>query len=299
MRRLPLERRALIAHLLVEGSSMRSIARVTGADINTVMWLLRDLGKACEDYQDRTLVELKCQRLEVDEVWSYIHTKEERLLPAQKGKLDFGDTYTWIAIDPDSKLVPCWHTGKRTFADASNFMNNLAPRLAGRIQITTDGFMAYKPAIEEAFGTDVDYAQLHKVFEKGLEGMTASEWLNKQRYVQPTLEATDKVVIFGEPEMERVGTSIIERHNLTVRMSLRRLSRATNAFSKTYENHCASMALMNMYYNFARVHKTIRCTPAMEAGVADHIWSMKEIAELEPAPVAIRPKTYQKRSRAA
>lgn len=296
MNRLPLERRAMVTHLLVEGSSMRSIQRVTGVDINTIMLLVLRLGKACEEYQDRTLRELKCQRIEVDEIWSYIHTKEDHLKPEERGGLDRGDSYTWIAIDPDSKLVPCWHVGKRTFADGQNFINNLASRLEEGVQITSDGFMAYKPAIEEAFGSEVHYAQLHKVFAKGLENMTAADFLNKQRYVQPDLEATSKVVMIGNPDLSGVSTSIIERHNATVRLNLRRMSRATFAFSKSFEHHKAAMALTHMYYNFARVHKTIRCTPAMEAGVSDHVWSIKEIAELETAPVVNRPKTYRKRA---
>lgn len=294
--RLPIERRALIAHLLVEGSSLRSVERVTGADINTITSLLLRLGNACEEYQDRTLRELDSHRIEVDEIWSYIHTKEDHLKPEERGRLDRGDSYTWIAIDPDSKLVPWWHVGKRTTADAITFMSKLAPRFAGKIQITTDGFEAYRPAIEDAFGTEADYAQLYKVMKDGLEGISAADFLNKRRYTQPTLEATSTRVISGNPDLEMVGTSIIERHNRTVRMKMRRMGRAVDSFSKTFEHHKAAMALVHMHYNFARIHKTIRCTPAMEAGVTDHVWTMQEIAALEPVPVVNRPKTYRKRA---
>lgn len=278
---------------------MRSAARMTGADINTVMWFLRDLGDACEDYHDRTMRELKCNRIECDEIWSYVHAKEEHLPPELRGTKGIGDTYTWIAIDPDTKLVPCWHVGQRTAADANLFMNDLASRLEGRIQLSTDGFKAYQPAIEDAFGHEIDYGQLHKVFHDALAHMTAADWLNKRRYTQPDLDATKRLKILGDPDTEKISTSIIERFNVTVRMSLRRSARATNAFSKKFENFKAAMALFHMHYNFARVHSTIRCTPAMEAGMSDHIWTLEEIAELVPAPAANRPKTYRKQTKAA
>jgi IS1 family transposase len=296
MRRLSFDKRVMVAKMLVEGTSMRSIERVTGVNINTIMKLLLALGKACVDFHDRTVLELPCTRIEVDEVWSYIHTKEDHLAPEKRGTLHKGDSYTWIAIDPVSKFVPGWHVGKRTTADAQLFIQDLSERMANRIQITSDGFKAYEPAIAEAFGTEVDYAQLHNVFEKGLEGMSAADFLNKQRYVQPDLEATNKVVIFGNPDLETVGTSIIERHNRTVRMSVRRMSRAVDSFSKSYEHHRAALALTHVWYNFIRRHKTLRCTPAMEIGLAKTFWTMEQLVELQPAPVAVRPKTYKKRA---
>lgn len=299
MNRLPLQRRAQIVNLLVRGMSMRDTARTTGADVNTVMRLLLCLGRACEEYHDKHVVELDCDRIEVDEIWSYIHTKEDHLKPEERGRLDRGDSYTWIAIDPVSKLVPGFHVGKRTTADAMQFMSKLGPRFKNRIQITSDGFEAYRPAVEDTFGVDGDYAQLYKVMKDGLAGMSATDFLNKRRYSQPTLEATSKRIISGNPDLEKVSTSCIERHNRTVRMGIRRMGRAQEAHSKTYEHHRAAMSVWHMFYNFGRIHQTLRVTPAMEAGLTDHVWTIEEIAALEPTPAVNRPKTYKKQPLAA
>ena len=294
MNRIPFERRALIAHCLVEGVGMRSAARIAKTDLKTVTTTLRDLGDACADYHHRIMRELNCRRLEVDEMWAYIGMKEDNVAPSERGKNGKGDVYTWIAIDPETKLIPSYHVGKRTAADANIFVNDIACRMKGRIQITSDGFKAYQPAIEDAFGTEIDYAQLHKIFKDSLGGISAADWLNKKRYAQPDLDATSKVPLIGNPDLDQVSTSIIERYNLNVRKSLKRCQRATVGFSRQFDCFKAAMDLGKMYYNFCCIHRTIRCTPAMEAKITDHVWEIEEIAALVKPRAANRPPTYNK-----
>ena len=299
MNRIPIERRTLIAHCIVEGNSIRATARIARTDPYTVLAFLRDLGDACEDYSGKVMRELKLERLELDEIWSYVFAKDDKLPPHLKGVTGFGDVYTWTAIDPVTKLVPAFHAGKRTATDANLFMHDLASRIDGRIQLTSDGFKAYEPAIQDAFGTEADYGQLHKIMHDSLGKMTAADWLNKRRYSQPELNATKRLKILGNPDESKISTSIVERHNLTIRMSLRRLARATNAYSKTMEGFQAALSVFHFYYNFCRLHSTIRCTPAMEAKLCPHVWSLEEFVSLVPAPVANRPKTYRKQPKAA
>ncbi len=242
------------------------------------MWLMADVGAACQAFHDKAVRDLKCAAIECDELHSFIHTKEEHIDPTKKRKPGIGSYFTWIAIDPATKLIPAWHVGRREARDANRFIFDLASRVSGRIQITTDGFKAYQPAIEEAWGDEVDYGKLLKIFEDALVKLSAKDWLRSRD--QPTLEATRKVPVLGNPDPENIGTSIVERYNLTIRMSLRRYARQTNAFSKKVENHKAMTALFHVYYNFARIHGTLRCTPAMEAGLANRVWEIPDLLAL-------------------
>ena len=274
MNRLSTKERAQIIRVLVEGNSMRSTVRITGFAMNTVMKLLRDLGVVCSDYQDRVLRDLPSTRIECDEIWAFVGSKQ-RAVP--EGKEDeYGDVWTWVAIDPDSKLVPSWLVGQRDTADARAFIADLAERLSHRVQLTTDGHRPYLEAVEDAFGDDIDYAMLIKLYGPDPEAARRSS--------PPVVLAEDVRPISGFPDPDHISTSYVERQNLTMRMGMRRFTRLTNAFSKKLANHEAAVALHYMYYNFARPHKSLANpyprTPAMAAGVADHIWTCEEIAGL-------------------
>jgi IS1 family transposase len=271
---LATDKRAQILNCLVEGCSMRSTARLTGAAKKTVERMLVTAGKACADYQDKVMRNLKCRLLQVDEVWSFTYAKQKNVPERLKGSEGVGDTWTWIAMDSVSKLVPCWHVGKRNAADAYKFINDLAPRLASRVQLTSDGLKAYLEAVEGAFGADIDYAQLIKLY--GNENSPVAE----VRYSPPDCTGTRKKSIMGSPIARLISTSHIERQNLTIRMSNRRFTRLTNAFSKKLENHKHAAAIHFMHYNFCRIHQTLRVTPAMEAGVTDYVWSLEEVVAL-------------------
>jgi IS1 family transposase len=257
---------------LVEGNSIRSTVRMTGVAKNTVIKLLVDLGCACLDYQRCTLVNLPCKRLQVDEIWSFCYAKQKNIPPRLQEMGGIGDVWTWTAIDADTKLVPCWAIGGRDAGYAHEFIHDLASRLAGRVQLTSDGHKAYLEAIEDAFGADIDYAQLVKLY--GVERESEA------RYSPAKCIGIKAHAVTGDPDARYVSTSYVERQNLTMRMSMRRFTRLTNAFSKKFANHAAAVALHFMYYNFARIHQTLRVTPAMEAGVADHVWTIEEIVEL-------------------
>ena len=272
MNRLNVTERARILGCLVEGNSLRSTARITGYAINTVVKLLVDIGKACVDYQDKTLRNLPCTRLECDEIWSFCAMKEKNVPTDLKGTLGFGDVWTWTAICADTKLIPAFLIGDRSAATGSVFMNDLASRLTNRVQLTTDGHKAYLNAVEGAFGSEIDYAMLVKIYEAASEGA--------RRYSPPSFAGADKTVIKGHPDMSKISTSYAERQNLTMRMCMRRFTRLTNAFSKKVENHGYAVALHFMWYNFGRIHKTLRVTPAMEAGISDHVWTLEEVAAL-------------------
>ncbi len=274
MNRLPLERRAQILGMLVEGSSLRATSRLVDVSINTVTKLLVDVGAACEQYQDHALRDLKCKRIQCDEIWSFCYAKAKNLPEKYAGAFGYGDVWTWTAIDADTKLVPSWLVGRRDAFTARRFITDLASRLAHRIQLTTDGHKVYLEAIEGAFGADVDYAMLVKLYG-GDSGREA-----EARYSPAQCLGTRTVCVAGRPDPEHISTSFAERQNLTMRMSMRRFTRLTNAFSKKVDNHKAALALYFMHYNFARIHKTLRITPAMEAGVADHVWSLEEISRL-------------------
>jgi len=275
MNKLNTQRRAQVISALVEGCSIRSTTRMTGTSKNTVIKLLEDVGTACANYQDEAMRNLSCRRLECDEIWSFCHSKKKNVAPENQGILGYGDVWTWVAIDPDSKLVPCWHVGNRDARAAEQFMNDLASRLRHRVMLTTDGHKAYLEAVEGAFGADIDYAMLIKIY--GHEQ-------NEVRYSPAECVGCETRIITGDPFPPMISTSMVERQNLTMRMGMRRFTRLTNAFSKKLENHMHAVALHYMHYNFARIHQSIRCSPAMEAGVSKTLWSVKDIVELTENP---------------
>ena len=274
MNRLSLQDRARILGFLVEGNSLRAASRMADVSINTVTKLLVDVGTACADYQDKTLRGLTCKRIQCDEIWSFCYSKEKNVAPENKGILGYGDVYTWTAICADTKLVPSFLVGRRDSGFAKLFIDDLASRLTHRVQLTTDGYKPYLQAVEGAFGADVDFAMLVKLYGEA-KGKSA-----ERKYSPGECCGTIKGTVCGNPEKAHVSTSFVERQNLTMRMGMRRFTRLTNAFSKKVENLECAVALHFMYYNFGRVHKTLRVTPAMEAGVSDHVWSLEEIAAL-------------------
>lgn len=273
MNRLSGDKRAQVVAALVEGNSIRSTVRMTGVAKGTVLKLLADLGAACSEYQRQTLVNLRCKRIQCDEIWSFCYAKEKNVPECMKGQPGVGDVWTWTAMDADTKLMISWLVGERDAGYAAEFINDLAARLATRVQLTTDGLRVYLEAIEGAFGADVDYAQLVKLFGEAPEQQ-------QKRYSPPQCTGCQKTRIEGNPDPRHVSTSFVERQNLTMRMSMRRFTRLTNAFSKKVENLEAAVALHFMWYNFGRVHQTLRVTPAMQAGVSDHVWTLEEIVGL-------------------
>src|SRR5712692_9652710 len=274
MNRLSLQDRARIIVCLVEGNSMRSTSRLVDVSLNTTTKLLVDVGIACSDYQDKALRNLKCKRVQVDEIWSFCYSKQKNVPDDKRGILGYGDVYTWVAIDADSKLVPSWLTGKRDAEYATIFIDDLASRLANRVQLTSDGHKAYLSAVESAFGSNVDYSMLIKLYGAPQGGQ------QERRYSPGECCGTIKGTVCGTPDPTHVSTSFVERQNLSMRMGMRRFTRLTNGFSKKIENHEYALAIYYMYYNFGRIHKSLRVSPAMEAGVADHLWTLEEIANL-------------------
>ncbi len=276
MNRMTTERRVRVLQALVEGNSIRATSRMTGAAVNTVVKLLADMGSAALDYHDEVMRDLPCQRLQCDEIWSFVYAKAKNVPDQYKGEHGYGDVWTWTAIDAETKLVPCWHVGGRGASDAWVFMQNLSGRLANRVQLTTDGHSAYLSAVEDAFGIDIDYAMLIKLYGRDLEGDT--------RYSPAQCVGAEKRAVKGNPDSKHVSTSYVERQNLTMRMSMRRFTRLTNAFSKKLENHMYAIALHFLHYNFARAHKTLSkpypTTPAMAAGLTDHVWTIEELLGL-------------------
>jgi IS1 family transposase len=272
MNKLSTEERNQVVAALVEGSSLRSITRMTGVHRTTVMKLLCDLGRACSEYQDKTLRNLKSKRIQCDEIWSFVYAKEKNCTSEHKAK-GAGDIWTWVALDPDSKLVPCWFIGQRHAGCAYHFLADLKDRLSNRVQLTTDGHRAYLDATERAFGTEIDYAMLQKIYGAAEQGP-------ETRYSPAICMGARRAVITGRPDHKHISTSYVERQNLTMRMSMRRFTRLTNGFSKKVENLEAAVALHYMHYNFCRIHQTLRVTPAMEAGVSDRVWSLDEVIGL-------------------
>jgi IS1 family transposase len=272
MNKLRTEERARIVSALVEGNSIRAVSRMSGASRNTIDKLLHDLGKACTEYQDKAFRNLQSRRIQCDEIWSFVYAKAKNCSAKQKAK-GAGDAWTWVALDPDTKLVPCWFIGQRHAGAAYHFMHDLKGRLANRVQLTTDGHGAYLYAVEDAFGCEIDYAQLVKMY-----GETPDE--SETRYSPAQCMGTRRAIISGTPNPGHISTSYVERQNLTMRMSMRRFTRLTNAFSKKLQNHEYAVAIHYMYYNFGRIHQSLRVTPAMEAGVSDHVWSIEEIVGL-------------------
>lgn len=277
MNRLSNERRVQVVKSLVEGNSINGICRMNGVAKNTVLKLLADLGSACLDYQDVTLRNLTLRYIECDEIWEFCYAKEKNVPAEHKGEFGYGDVWTWTAIDAETKLIPCWHIGRRDGRDASDFIANLRSRLANRVQLTTDGHRAYLEAVEGAFAGEIDYAMLIKLY--GPETIES-----QRRYSGAECIGTETTVIHGQPDKAHVSTSYVERQNLTMRTSMRRFTRLTNGFSKKVENHMHAISLHFMYYNFARPHKTLSKpypkTPAMAAGLTDHIWGIEEIVSL-------------------
>lgn len=270
MNTLSLDRQSQILSALVEGNSVRSTSRMTGAHIGTILSLLKRVGGGCERLMDQTMRDLPCERLELDEIWGYVHCKQKWAAQFPERRYEIGDFYCFIALDAETKLIPCYRVGKRTWSECDAFVHDLRSRLARRVQITTDAFQGYYGSIARAFDRAVDYAQLQKVF--------ASD-VNWGRYSPPILINAIKERIIGLPDMKLASTSYVERQNLTVRMQMRRLTRLTNAFSKKLENLKAAYALHFAHYNFVRVHQTLRVTPAIEAGLTDHVWTVIELVK--------------------
>ena len=268
MNKLNRARRAQVIAAIVEGTSINATVRITGVAKNTILKLLADAGNACADYQDRVLRNLTCKRIQCDEIWQFCYAKEKNVPEELRGKFGYGDVWTWVAIDADTKLVPAFMLGNRDFSTARAFIGDLAARLASRIQLTTDGLKVYLEAVEDAFGCNVDYAQLIKIYGASQE---------ETRYSPAECIGCDTKVISGKPKMEHVSTSCVERQNLTMRMGMRRFTRLTNGFSKKVENHFYAVAIHFMHYNFCRIHKSLRVTPAMEAGITDHVWTIYEM----------------------
>lgn len=273
MNRLKKERQIQVISALVEGSSIRATSRMTGAAKGTVLKLLADVGKACSDYQNRTLRNLSCKRIQCDEIWAFCYSKNKNVPEDKKGQFGYGDIYTWTALCEDTKLVPSWYIGRRDLESAIIFMNDLASRLANRIQLTTDGLRAYVEAVENAFGGDIDYSQLIKLYGNETEK-------SEVRYSPAQCIGTKKNIVYGSPITCSISTSYVERQNLTMRMSMRRFTRLTNGFSKKVENLEHAVALHFMYYNFCRIHKSLRMTPAMKAKVTRKLWEIEDILNL-------------------
>lgn len=279
MNRLSSEQRASVISCLIEGCSIRSTVRMTGIAKKTVMRLLVEVGAVCASYQDRVFRNLKCERMQVDECWQFVYCKEKHKTPAIAAKNPgAGDAWLWAAIDADTKLVPCWLVGPRTPQAARDFIEDLAGRLTKRIQLTTDGLKMYVRAVDKAFAEDVDYAMLVKVYGIPNDG--------EKRYSPAKCLGCESYVLTGTPDPKHMSTSYVERHNLSVRMTNRRFTRLTNAFSKKMENHAAAVALGYFAYNFIKIHRTLRMTPAMAAGVTDRLWEVSDLVALWEAEEA-------------
>jgi IS1 family transposase len=273
MNRLDPAKRIQVVTALVEGCSIRSTVRMTGVAKNTVSKLLVQLGAVCSDYLDKALVNLPARRVQVDEIWSFVAAKDKNIPAQRRDEAGIGSAWTWVAIDADSKLICSWLVGKRDPGCATEFIQDLAGRLANRVQLTTDGLKCYLTAVPDGFGSGIDYAMLVKVYGNDpVEG--------EKRYSPAICTGCKKQPKIGDPDPDFISTSYIERQNLTMRMGMRRFTRLTNAFSKKIEKHVAAIALHFMYYNFCRIHQTLRVTPAMEAGLTQRLWCVKDLVAL-------------------
>lgn len=272
MNRLSLEKRTQIIGLLVEGTSLRATSRLADVSINTVTKLLVDIGTACQEYHDEHVRAVASKRVQCDEIWSFCYAKDKNLPEEYRGQFGMGSVWTWVGMDADSKLAISWLVGNRDASYAHIFMQDVASRLKNRVQLTTDGLKAYLDAVEANFGANIDFAQLVKLYGKPLEG--------DHRYSPAECTGIQKQAVMGNPNPKHISTSYVERQNLTMRMNMRRFTRLTNAFSKKVENHAHAVALHFMYYNFVRIHKTLRVTPAMAAGVTKKLWSIEDLAML-------------------
>ena len=286
---LSIEKRTQLISLLVEGMSMRAVSRVADVSINTVMKVLCETGKACAAYHGAHVRVVKAKRIECDEIWSFCYAKQKNVASATTSPDGAGDTWTWTAIDADSKLIISYLVGGRDVEYATAFMQDVKERITGTtVQLTTDGLKAYLVAVDKSFRWNVNYAQLVKAYG-------AAPDKSKGRYSPADCTGSKKNTIIGKPDLDKVSTSNLERQNLTMRMHMRRFTRLTNGFSKKIENHANAVALHFMFYNFAKIHKTLRVTPALEAGISDHVWSIADIAALVSKPVAKKRGSYTPR----
>ena len=270
MNRLPLEKRVLIIRCLVEGMSIRSTCRTVGVARNTVLKLLRDVGRACAIYQNEVLRDLPCRRVEVDEIWSFVYAKQKNARTAKNPPKKAGDVWTWVALCPDTKLVASWMVGDRTIESALPFMADLKSRLAHRVQLTSDGYTPYLEAVQETFGSGADYAMLVKQYGPRDERPGGREYF----------KGSIKAPIMGRPKKDLISTSAVERQNLTMRMNMKRFTRKTNAFSKKIENHAHAVGLHFHWYNACRIHRSIGTTPAIKAGIADRFFGASDIIRM-------------------
>ena len=270
MNQLNTTERSKVIAVLVEGNSLRATARITGIARMTVEKLLRDLGAACQAFHDARVRNLQSKRVQCDEIWSFVGAKDKNATPEKKAQ-GWGDAWTWTAIDPDSKLMISWFVGNRSQRAANLFMQDVASRLANRVQLSTDGLIRYTEAVEQSFGTEVDFGTIAKTYTAPGAG---------GRYSPPAMVSAKRATITGNPDPRHISTSHVERNNLTIRMQMRRFTRLTNGFSKKLEMHALNLALHFTYYNFCKVHQTLRVTPAMEAGLSDHVWEVEELVAL-------------------
>ena len=285
MNMLPNNKRIQILSMLVEGSSMRSISRIVGVSINTVTKLLLEAGHACEAFHDERVRNVHASKVQCDEIWSFCYAKQKNVRAAQAAPEQAGDVWTWTAIESGSKLILSWMVGDRDAGYATEFMRDLESRLATRVQLTTDGHRAYLEAVEDAFGNNIDYAQLVKLYGE------SSEPGPERKYSPSVCNGARKQTVQGNPDKQHISTSHVERRNLTMRMSLRRFTRLTNAFSKKIDNHCHALALYFVFYNFVKIHKTLRVTPAMQAGLTDRVWEWEDVLNL----IDVRKSALKKR----
>jgi IS1 family transposase len=277
MNKLATAKRVAVLSALVEGCSVRSTVRMTGVSKGAILRLLAEVGTACADYMDRTVRNLKTRRVQVDEIWSFCYAKKKTVQKDQTildRNAEAGDVWTFVALDADSKLCVAWLVGNRSAVNAYTIMRDIRDRVSSDIQLTTDQLAIYLKAVDQAFiGTDIDYGMLHKIYSGGGDG----------RYSPAECIGCERKPIIGNPDPRHISTSYVERQNLTMRMQMRRFTRLTNAFSKKLENHIHSLALFYMHYNFCRVHQSLRVTPAMEAGLTDHVWTIDELLAVNPA----------------
>jgi IS1 family transposase len=266
------EKKIAVISALVEGCSVRSTVRMTGVSKGAVLRLLVSVGKACAEYQDAVIRNVAAKRVQVDEIWGFVGCKQKQVTVEKLEKGVCGDVWTFTAIEAQAKLVIGWMVGRRDAGCATEFLQDVAARLSNRIQLTTDGHKMYLDAVPDAFESDIDFAQLVKIYGNDPEA--------QKRYSPAQCQGTKRIEVIGSPDQAHVSTSYVERQNLDMRMGMRRFTRLTNAFSKKLDNHVAMLALFHMHYNFARIHQTLRVTPAMEAGISQHAWSIQEIVGL-------------------
>ncbi|MBX9735106.1 MAG: IS1 family transposase [Chitinophagaceae bacterium] len=287
MNNLPIQKKVQIVSLLVEGTSLRAATRITGVSRTTILKFLVDLGKVCQQFHDDTVKDVKSERVQCDEIWSFVGCKEKAKTNGAGGH---GDVWTWVGLDADTKLVVSWLVGDRDADAACSFMYDLKDRLVDRVQLTTDGHKAYLVAVERAFEYDIDYAMLIKMY-----GSPEGESNNERRYSPATCTGAKKTRVMGEPNKKFISTSYVERQNLTMRMHMRRFTRLTNAFSKKVENHCYAIALHFVYYNFCKIHQSLSVTPAMQANLTKKPMTIEDIVKLVPEPIAGKRGLYKKR----